>query len=94
MSYNNVTNNDFKYLKYSDSWDSQTLLFFLKPDSVCKSVRMICDVSIKAEKIKEFNSVYKLIGENRWVDRRKGKNYIIEIMDDKWTCIITIEPDK
>ena len=50
MNFENVTNNKFKYLKYSDSSDSQTFLFFLNPDSVCKSVRIICDAGVKAEK--------------------------------------------
>jgi hypothetical protein len=94
MSLNNVTNSKFKYLKYSDSSDSQTLLFFLNPDSVCKSVRMICDVSVKVEKIKEFNSIYEKSDENRWIDKRDGKDYLIEIREERWSCIITIKPDK
>jgi hypothetical protein len=94
MSFNNVTNSRFKYLKYSDGTDSETLLFFLDTDSVCKSVRMICDVSLKAGKVKEFNSVYKKIGDNKWMDRRNGKDYLIEIKDENWYSIITIEPDK
>ena len=94
MSLENVTNDKFKYLKYSDSSDNQTLLFFLNPDSVCRSVRMICDVRIKAAKVKEFNSIYKQSEENRWVDKRDGKEYLIEMKDEKWSFIITIEPDK
>ncbi|MCX6255072.1 MAG: hypothetical protein NTV31_11425 [Bacteroidia bacterium] len=94
MSFENVTNDKFKYLKYTDSFDSQTLLFFFNLDSVCKSERMICDFSIKAEKVKEFNTIYKKTGENRWIDERDGKNYLIEIKDEKWSCVINIEPDK
>jgi hypothetical protein len=94
MNFINVTNRKFKYLKYSDSSDSQTLLFFLNPDSVCKSVRLICELSKKAEKVKEFNSIYKKSGENRWIDRRDGKEYLVEIREEKWSCIITIKPDK
>lgn len=94
MSIDNVTNKKFKYLKYSDRSDSQTLLFFLNPDSVCKSVRMICDVSIKEKKVKEFNFIYKKNGENRWIDKRDGNDYLVEIRDEKWYCIITLEPGK
>ncbi|MEI6047892.1 MAG: hypothetical protein WCS03_03255 [Bacteroidota bacterium] len=93
MGFNNVANSKFKYLKYSDSSDKLTLLFFLNSDSVCKKVRMICDVSIKTEKVKEFNCLYITRGENRWIDRRDGKDYLIEIRDEKWYFIITIEPD-
>jgi hypothetical protein len=94
MSLNNVTNNKFKYLKYSDSSESQTLLFFLNSDSVCQSVRLICDARIKADKVKEYNSIYENRGENRWIDTRNGKDYLIEIKDEQWSHIITIEPDK
>jgi len=94
MNFEKVTNSIFRYLKYSDNSNSQTLLLFLNPNSVCKSVRMICDVNAKTEKVKEFNSLYKRSGENKWLDLRAGKVYIIEIKEEKWSCIISIEPDK
>jgi hypothetical protein len=94
MNFNNVVNSKFHYLKYSDTGDRQTLLFFLNHDSVCMSIRMICDFRLKEEKVKEFDSIYKKSGENRWINERDGKDYLIEIKDEKWSCIISIEPDK
>jgi len=94
MNYNNVTNNRFRYLKYSSSSDSQTLLFFLNTDSVCQSMRLICDQSTIPEKIKEFNSSYSKSGDNRWIDNRNGKNYLIVLREEEWSYIVTIEPDK
>lgn len=83
----------FSYLKYSDNSDSQTILFFLTPDSVCKAVRVICDSTLKPDKIKELDSTYKRISENKWVDTHDGKNYLIKFKDEEWCCSITIEPD-
>jgi adenosylmethionine-8-amino-7-oxononanoate aminotransferase len=94
MNYNNVVNSKFSYLKYSDNLDNQTMLFFLNPDSVCRSVRIICDVSMKSQKLKELNSQYVKNGENKWIDRRDGKEYLIEIMEGKWSCVISIEHKK
>ena len=94
MSVEKVTNNRFKYLKYSNNTESQTLLFFFTNDSICKSVRLICDLGAKAEKVKEFDSIYKKSGENKWSENRNGKDYRIEIKDEKWSCVITIEADK
>jgi hypothetical protein len=94
MNLDRVINNRFKYLKYSDNYDSQTLLFFMNKDSVCGSVRMICDLNAKTEKVKEFNTSYKKKGDSMWIDRRDGIKYLIEMKDEKWSCIITIEPDK
>ena len=94
MRLENVTNTRYNYLKYSNSSDDQTLLFFLNTDSVCKSVRMICNFSIMAQKVKEFDSIYTKRGENRWIDTQNGKDYLIEIQEEKWTYIINIEPYK
>ncbi len=89
-----VTNTSFNYLRYSDNFDTQTLLFFLDKDSICMSVKMICDKSIKGEKIKEFNSLYKPNGENKWIDYRKGKKILIDITDEKWVFDVIIESEK
>lgn len=94
MNFNKVMNNKFIYLKYSDNNDTQTILFFLSPDSVCKNVRIICEKGLKAEKVNEFNKLYKKAGDNTWVDRRGGKDYFIEIKDEKWSTVIMIEPGK
>jgi hypothetical protein len=94
MNSEKVTNSRFKYLKYSDSSDSQTILFFLNQDSVCRSERIICDQRVKTDKIKEFDSIYKKKDEKSWVDTKNGKNYLVAIKDEEWSCIITIEPEK
>jgi hypothetical protein len=94
MNYNNVVNSKFSYLKYSDNSDNQTILFFLNPDSVCKGVRIICDINMKSEKVDEFNSQYIKKGKNQWIDKRNGKEYLIDIIDGKWSCVVSIEPEK
>lgn len=94
MNYNNVINSQFKYLKYSDNSDNQTILFFLNNDSVCKDVRIICDVSMKPKKVKEFNAKYDKDGDNKWIEKKNGKEYIIEIVDGMWSCVISIKPKK
>lgn len=90
LSLNKVTNSKFTYLKYSDRSESYTTLFFLGPDLVCKSIRIICDEEAKAKKIKEFNSFYKRTGENHWIDRKDGKEYQIILVDNEWSSTITI----
>jgi hypothetical protein len=89
MICNDVRNSMYKYLKYSDESESQTLLFFLSDDSVCKNIRLVCDRSLIEEKIKELNSLYKKSGVNKWIDRHNGKKYIVELNDEKWAFTIT-----
>jgi hypothetical protein len=91
MSYQNFTNNStFKYLKYADKTESETWLFFLTPDSICKSVRQVCDKNLKATKIKECDTLYKRDGDNIWKETRNGKNYKIEIREEEATFSVTI----
>ena len=87
---NFVNNSTFKYLKYADNDESQTLLFFLTADSVCKSIRLVCDKSLKAQKIKEFDTIYKKAGDNTWTDAKNGKNYSIELKDEDYSFSVTI----
>jgi hypothetical protein len=94
LSFNKVNNDRFNYLKYTDNAETQTLLFFLGTDSVCRSIRIICDSVTKAEKTKEYDTNLKKNGENTWVDRRNGIDYLIEIKDEQWSSIITIKPLK
>jgi hypothetical protein len=94
MSSEKVTNSMYNYLKYSDRGDRETMLFFLNSDSVCKSIRVICDFSVRAEKVNEFNSKYKRTAENTWINTRDGKDYLVEIRDEQWSSIINIEPFK
>jgi hypothetical protein len=94
MNYNNVVNSQYSYLKYSDNQEKQTILFFLNKDSVCKSVRIICDLSMKTEKLNELSRLYKKNGENKWIDRKDGKNYAVEMKDGNWSSIISIESVK
>lgn len=94
MGFNKVNNDRFNYLKYTDNSETQTLLFFLTSDSVCKSIRIICDSYTKTEKIKEYNSKFIKSGENTWIDRRNGIDYLLEVKDEQWSTIITIKPLK
>ena len=90
MDFQKFTNNStFKYLKYVDRDDSQTLLFFLTADSVCKSIRLVCDKSLKKMKTKEFDNIYKKGGENIWTEIKNGKRYIIELKDEDFSLSIT-----
>jgi len=92
MTFQSFTNNNtFKYLKYTDNDETQTLLFFLNEQLVCKSVRIICDKSLKSEKIKEFNTLYTKTGESQWTESKNGKRYLIEIIYDDWTFNVTIK---
>ncbi|HAM10485.1 MAG: hypothetical protein A2X03_03600 [Bacteroidetes bacterium GWA2_40_15] len=94
MNKEKVNNKSFRYLKYSDKNDSQTMLFFLDADSVCRNIRIVCNNNIREAKIRELDSSFSKNGKYRWIDNRSGKNYYIRLDDDEWSFTITIEPVK
>ena len=85
-----INNSTFKYLKYSDSDEMMTALFFLNEKLVCKSVRFICDKSMKTAKTKELNSLYKKVTDNEWVETKNGKDYRIDLKEDEWSFNVSI----
>lgn len=91
MNSEKVKNNMYNYLKYTDGSETQTILFFLNNDSICSSIRVICDQRVKEEKIKELNSSLSKNGENKWVESKAGKDYLIELNEDQYSCIFTIK---
>lgn len=94
MHYNSVVNSKFSYLKFSDNLETQTVIFFLNKDSICRSVRIICDLNMKTTKVNELNSKYSKTGQNKWVDKHGGKKYNIDLEEGNWSCIISIEAEK
>jgi hypothetical protein len=87
----NDNNSSFKYLKYADNQDTQTILFFLSDKSVCSEVRIICDLSMKNEKLKELDSIYTKAGNNIWTEKKNNGTYLIELKDEKWFFSINIK---
>lgn len=91
MVFETFTNNSsYKYLKYTDSDNTKTMLFFLDPDSVCKAVRVVYDRSFRDDKVKELDRLYYRKGDKAWVESKNGKEYMIEITDEDWSFDITI----
>lgn len=93
MSLNKVKNDSFKYLKYSDATDSETMLFFLDNDSVCKGIRIICEKSKSMIRNKEFDKSFRKTAENRWIHELHGKIINIRLEEDEWSAVINIQPE-
>ncbi len=85
-----VNNSTFKYLKYADNDEVMTVLIFLNEQLICKSVREICDKSIKAKKIEELNAKYRKSGDNQWTETRDNKTYLIVLKEEDYSFNVTI----
>jgi len=94
MTFNRVKNASFSYLKYSDFAETETILFFLTPDSLCSTVRVVFASNMLTDKRKEMDSLYKKTENDKWVDAHGGKQYKISLTKDQWSCTLTYEPEK
>ena len=91
MSFQGLTfNKTFKYAKFADRDGMQTTLFFLTADTVCKSIRMVCDKSMKTDMLKDLDQKYRKTGTNQWTGGKEGTDYLIELRDEEWTFNLTI----
>ena len=91
MKFQGLTfNNTFKYAKYTDEDGNQTTLFFFTGDSVCKSIRMVCDKSLETHLVNELDSKYTKEGKNNWSDTKDGKTYLIELREEDFSFNVTI----
>lgn len=90
-----LTNNStFRYLKYTDRRETQTLLFFLDPEMQCKAVRLVCEMGLKSQKINELDAKYRKRSENEWTEVKNGITYLIELRDEEVTFNITFRKDE
>ncbi len=90
--FQSFTNNStFKYLKYTDQRDTQTILFFLDTNLKCKLVRLVCDMNLKSSKLKELDAQYIKTGEKTWREIKNGISYIIELREEETTFNINIQ---
>lgn len=91
LNFDNVKNEYFKYLKYPDN-SGMTILFSPGSDSVCNSIRIICDRHSRLLNIKEFDTLYR---KRKHMDRfawwKKLRGYT---RDEEWSGIFSIQPEK
>ncbi len=80
---NSFVNNTYKYLKYTDKLNEQTLFVFLSDNDECTSTKLICDYSM-LDQVKEDMKKYKPEGKDQWSYTVSGVQYIITLRREEW----------
>lgn len=87
---NTTTRNpSYRYLKYENSMNSETLLFFLSEDGVCTHYKYMGDYALYGSKIAELNRKHKKAGKNSWLEELNGEKYSIELTKGEWFFTLT-----
>ena len=78
------TNKHFNYLKFVDNSGSQTWLFFLTDDDLCKYHKRMVDYANMKEIENELNSRGLKTGVDQWEYMHNGKSYTVTLTRDEW----------
>jgi len=81
---NSSVNTTYKYLKYIDRTNEQTLLVFLTDDDICKSTKLISDYMNLLEVKGNLDKNYKPSGKDKWTYTLSGVTYLVTLKREKW----------
>lgn len=81
---NTSVNHTYKYLKYIDRNNEQTLLVFLSENDICTSTKLMVDYMYLDGMKKDLNKKYKKAGTNKWTYTRGNTAYQITLKREEW----------
>ncbi len=90
---NDVKNEHYNYLKYSDSGGTTTVYFFLSEDNKCTRIKRMHVHSLKDQVVEELDSKFERSGEDTWFDKKGKVNAVIKLINEEWYFTVIIEPE-
>lgn len=79
-----TVNHTYKYLKYVNNTEEQTLLVFLTDNDVCSATKLISSYSSLPDVKKDLNRKYKQAGKDTWKFNENGNRYVIKLKREDW----------
>lgn len=86
-----AVNNKYKYLKYEDKINEQTMLFFLSEDDYCTYVRLMCDYMNLNIVIDSLDKKYTRTNQYKWTYRENGKTFDVDLEKGEWYFTVSIK---
>jgi hypothetical protein len=87
-------NTTYKYLKYIDKYNEETMLVFLSDDDVCTFTKLMSDYSNEKIRTDELDKKYKKTGDHFWTFVDKGENFTVELKKEEWYFTIITKKKK
>ncbi len=89
-----AVNTAYKYVKFVDKYNEETLLCFLDENNICTHTKLMSDYSNLKWRTDELNKSCKSAGENKWVFVDKGNIYLVELKKEEWFFTIITKKKK
>jgi hypothetical protein len=91
---NSSRNTTFKYLKYIDRINEQTLLCMLSEKDICTSVKLISDYMNLEDCVAELNKKYRKLSGNSWSYVFNKQTLIVTLKKEEWFFSVLTKPEK
>ncbi len=81
---NSTVNKVFKYVKYVDSVNEQTWLFFLDDNDICTHHKLMSDFSNYHSTLDYLNNNFQSTGKKQWEYKANGEVFKVELSEGEW----------
>jgi hypothetical protein len=81
---NSTVNTTYKYLKYINKFDDQTLLVFLSDNDTCTATKLMSDYTNLEEVKTGLNKNFKSEGKDKWIYTRNKTTYLVTLKREEW----------
>lgn len=89
---NSVKNTMYRYLKFVDKINEETLYCFLSEKDICTSTRLISDYSNLYKKLEWLNQNHRRQNDSTWYYFSNGKKYQIILRQEEWFFVLITKP--
>lgn len=87
-------NRTFKYMKFVEWNDDQTLLVFLDENDISTWTKFMSDYKYFDTELEKLNSCYKKTSENTWEYFAGGRVFEVKLEKGEWFFTVTTKPKK
>ncbi len=86
-------NSKYRYLKYEDRINEQTMLFFLSEDDFCTYVRLMCDYMNLNNVIDSLNKKYTRTNQYTWTYKDGENLFNVNLEKGEWFFTVNINKE-
>lgn len=91
---NSGKNDLYKYLKFVDKINEETLYCFLSENDICTSTRLISDYSNLYKRLEWLDQYYKRQNDSTWFYFYNKKKYHIVLRREEWFFVLVTKPSE
>lgn len=89
---NSAKNEQYRYLKFVDQVNEETLYCFLSDNDICTSTRLISDYTNLRSRVQWLDKQYKRQNDSTWYFTHHGRKYQVLLKKEDWFFVLITKP--